>query len=108
MKDEMMTVNVEFKIKVPVERDNCGRRISPTSTIGKYLEEFFSELSMNQSGDNRFMNEGKGIFDKLKINTVPEDGVYEEIGEKSKKILNKKYKIYEHQYSTRIGYLNGC
>lgn len=46
---EMMTVNVAFKLRVPVDRDQCGRRVCPTQTVARYLDDYFSDVRINQN-----------------------------------------------------------
>lgn len=49
---DTVTLNVSFKLKVPVEYDELGRRIHPGRTAARYIDDYFLDLRILQADPN--------------------------------------------------------
>jgi hypothetical protein len=59
MMTKMATVNVSFKLRVPVEYDEAGRVRHPVNTAAKYIDEYFQTLQHHQ---NEFGHQTDGEY----------------------------------------------
>ena len=97
-KDGILTVNVEFKLKVPVKRDSAGRRINPMNLVSEEINRLtwamlYLEIDTKCDNENPFQlsSQEQDIMFSLLAETEPDE--WKQSWDERHQSLIEEYKV---------------
>lgn len=63
-KENLLKVNVQFELQVPIKKDSAGRRMSIPDQVSSYISDYFADLQMEmQAVKYKHIQDSKDNYD---------------------------------------------